>query len=471
MRPTRVAVAAGLVGGASIIGASPAWAHGVGGRSDLPLPLATFAWGAAIALIVSFAAFGVLWKTPRLERAAAGRALPAGVDRVLSALAVPGRVLFGVLLVVVVSAALVGSEFPAANIAPIAIYVTFWVGMQAVQALVGDVWRAVNPFDTIAIGVDAVRRRLRAAGTGGDGVDARAPAADATHWPALVGLGGFLWLELAYHSSSSPRVLGWMSVAYLAFVVAGVARQGRSFIATGEGFTVLFTLLAAMAPLHRDDEGRLRARLPFTGLADLEIRRGTMAVILVVLGSTTFDGVTRTDFWGDIVENKTGWELTIYNTLGVLWTVALVAMVYLLATRVMSRITGDHPDDVADAFVPSLVPILFAYAVAHYFSLLVLEGQGFWYLLSDPYGEGWDLFGTADGTIDFLLVSTGTIAWVQAGAVVLGHVAAVMVAHDRALADYGDADHGEKVAVRSQYPMLVAMVAYTVAALLLLLGA
>jgi len=54
------------------------------------------------------------------------------------------------------------------------------------------------------------------------------------------------------------------------------------------------------------------------------------------------------------------------------------------------------PLEPALAFAHSLVPIAFAYSVAHYFSLLVLEGQGIISLISDPFGFGWDLFGTAD---------------------------------------------------------------------------
>ncbi|HVM03119.1 MAG TPA: hypothetical protein VM263_10655, partial [Acidimicrobiales bacterium] len=116
-------------------------------------------------------------------------------------------------------------------------------------------------------------------------------------------------------------------------------------------------------------------------------------------------------------------------------------------------------------FVPSLVPILLAYTIAHYFSLLVFEGQGALALASDPFGSGWDLFGTADWRIDFTAVTVATIAYVQAGAIVVGHVAGVVAAHDRAVELLP-----VRQAVRSQYPVLAAMVAYTVAGLTLLLG-
>ncbi len=56
------------------------------------------------------------------------------------------------------------------------------------------------------------------------------------------------------------------------------------------------------------------------------------------------------------------------------------------------------------------MPIALAYAVAHYFSLLVLEGQATIALASDPLGRGWDLFATASHVVDFTLVSPLTVA-------------------------------------------------------------
>jgi len=110
------------------------------------------------------------------------------------------------------------------------------------------------------------------------------------------------------------------------------------------------------------------------------------------------------------------------------------------------------------------VPIALAYSVAHYFSLLVFEGQNGWRLLSDPLGRGWDLFGTAGQTIDYLALSTGTIAVTQTAAIIVGHVAGVALAHERALEYVGD-----QRAAASQLPMLAAMIGFTVTGLTLLL--
>ncbi len=115
-------------------------------------------------------------------------------------------------------------------------------------------------------------------------------------------------------------------------------------------------------------------------------------------------------------------------------------------------------------FVLSLVPIALVYEVAHYFSLFVIQGQFAVPLLSDPLGRGWDVVGTADVTPNLAVLSPNTIWYVQAGALVAGHVAGLAVAHDRAVAVFSERDD----ALRSQYAMLALMVLYTVGGLWLL---
>ena len=463
-RIARLLAGAGIAVVALVATAAPASAHGVGGRGDLPLPLWQFTWGAAFAVLISFAALGLLWTRPRLRRASTGRELPRSVDRALWYLAVPGRILALALALVTVGAALFGDQSPAANLSPVAVYVVFWVGLQVVSAVLGDVWRAISPFDTIA----AIAARVRAAIVGGPPpgpAPEQAPAGE-TLWPAAAGLAGFAWLELAYHDPSSPRIIGIAAVVYTAAVLGVCARRGRAWLRAGEGFGVLFGLLAHLSPFYRDERGRLRARVPFSGLAALEARRGTVAVVMVVLGSTTFDGLGRTRFWGDVVADRTGWDLTAMNTVGLLWTIGLVWLGYLAATRLTARLTDEEPGTLADTYVGSLIPIVLAYTIAHYFSLVVFEGQTFVFHLSDPFGQGWDLFGTSSWEINFLLVSVGAIAWVQALSIVAGHVVGVTAAHDRSVERFSPTQ-----AVRSQYPMLALMVAYTVVGLTLLLGA
>ena len=155
------------------------------------------------------------------------------------------------------------------------------------------------------------------------------------------------------------------------------------------------------------------------------------------------------------------------NTLGLVWIVGIVTAVYVGAAMGSAYLGGLADRSAAPMrYIASLVPIALAYAIAHYFSLFMIEGQSAIALISDPFGRGWDLFGTATNVVDLAIVSTHTIAWVQVGAIVIGHVAGVVVAHDFAVEDLP-----VRRAIRSQYAMLAVMITYTIGGLALLLGA
>jgi hypothetical protein len=114
--------------------------------------------------------------------------------------------------------------------------------------------------------------------------------------------------------------------------------------------------------------------------------------------------------------------------------------------------------------VHSLVPIGFAYVSAHYLTLLLFQGQAIIFLASDPLGDGSNLFGSANHTVDYSVIGATATWYFQVGFVVLGHVTGLTLAHDKALAMY----ERPRQAVRSQYWMLGVMVCFTSLALWLL---
>ena len=141
----------------------------------------------------------------------------------------------------------------------------------------------------------------------------------------------------------------------------------------------------------------------------------------------------------------------LLNVGGLVAMCLLVALTYTAAVRLGGVRT-------AGTFLGSLVPIALAYVVAHYFSLLVIQGQDTLRLVSDPLGRGWDLLGSAGYQPDRGLLRPHVVWYVQVSALVVGHVLGLVVAHDRALALAGTM----RRALRSQYAMLGLMVLYTV---------
>jgi hypothetical protein len=201
---------------------------------------------------------------------------------------------------------------------------------------------------------------------------------------------------------------------------------------------------------------------------------GSLAFVAVMLGSVGFDGYSRTRVWQDLVariehpyviDRPSLGELLVTGTnlLGLVSAVAVVALAYVAACALARSLVG-APRSLVPEFLLGLVPIAFVYEVAHYFSLFLIQGQYAIPLISDPLGKGWDLLGTADFSPNLAPVSPNTVWYVQAGALVAGHVAGLAVAHDRAVTIFED----RQDALRSQYSLLALMVLYTAGGLWLL---
>lgn len=462
------AISALLVAWVWLVTAPRAWAHGIGGRADLPLPPTLVAVGAGLAVLVSFVALFSVWPTSKFEPIAASRPMTQLVQRAAPYLGALARV-FGLLaFALVLVTAAVGPTDSALNLAPTMVYVVFWVGLPIISGLIGDVWQVINPLDTLARGLERIHPRV--------GPDRAIPGAVGSptvldrvgQWPAALGLFAFVWLELVYPEPANPRLLAWLIGLYALFTLAACWHWGRRWLHHGGIFGAYFTLLAHMAPAYRDESGDLCLRWPLAGLAQLSIGTGTVALLMVALGSTTYDGLSRTVFWQERIAASfpTGAGRMLVGTLGLVATILVVAGLFGGAMQLAARSTGCDRSTLIRWFAPSLVPIVLAYAIAHYFSLLLFQGQAVIAQISDPLRLGWDLFGTATARIDYQWLSPRAIAWVQAQAIVLGHIAAVIVAHDRAVARL----EGPQVA-QSQYPLVAVMVLFTSIGLLLLMGA
>jgi hypothetical protein len=442
-----------------------ALAHGLGGRSDLPVPMWLAQYGAAVALVFSFAALRAFWPTPRLERAGAGhgRPLPRSVQRLADAPATRAglRALGLALAAVTVAAAALGPDDPVANPAPTWLYIWFWVGLVPASLAFGPVWRLLNPLRTLSAGLE----RLRGRGAG----QAREPPAWLGYWPAAASLAVFAWLELVYADAGQPQTVLAFLLGYGLVHLGASMVYGQAWFARGDGFEVYSTLLASLCPFGRRDDGRLVVRNPLAGLAAVEVAPGLVAVVCVLLGGAAFDGLARTRWWASVT-GAGGHVDLLLGTAGLAAAVGFVAATYLAATRASqryrrARAAGPEADRLDRRFVHTLLPIAVGYTLAHYFSLLVLEGQNGYIQASDPFGLGWDLFGTAGWVQNPQAVSTATIALVQVSAIVGGHLLGVVAAHDRAMATFRGRDR-----VRGQYLLFATMVCYTVGGIALLVG-
>jgi len=471
-RAARLPLAALLAAVCCLTLPAAASAHGIAQRADLPIPEWLFAWGAAFVLLVSFIALAILWPRAVLEQVRE-RAL-LRVPLVLEVLAGAfGVFAFGA----VVYAGFAGTQTGTANLAPTAIFVLFWVGIPFLTMLFGDVFAAVSPWRAVGRATGWLAARVARASL----PEPLAYPERVGRWPAALGIVAFAWVELVYVNRDQPSALAILAVAYAVVMLVGMSLYGvEAWTRNADAFGVAFGLFALLAPLHWTQR-RLYLRPPLVGAPRMPTGAGAVAMVCVMIGTTTFDGFSQGGIWlstngiaqrlsdafhGLGVGQETAVELAY--TVGLIAIVLIVSGLYRLGVAGMRTVGRDHTtDELARLFAHSLIPIALAYVVAHYFSLLAYQGQAIAYLASDPLGDGSNLLGTSSATIDYSVVGAGGIWYVQVAALVLGHVAGLILAHDRALALWRD----QRVATRSQYWMLLVMVSFTCLGLWLLSAA
>jgi hypothetical protein len=432
---------------------SVATAHGIGGRLDLPVPLSYFLVGAGVVLVISFVALAVLWPEPRLQDGPRHDVARLTVRR---GWVLPTLGLIALLLVIgQLIPPLFGLETDPTRptIAPVLVWVVFWLVVPFAGAVIGDWYTDINPWRTLARGV-----RI--------GPAERTGLLDRLGvWPAVVILLAFTWLELVYPDSGSPVALGAAALVYSLFLLGAMAYAGRETgLAVFDAFTPYNRLFSAISPLGRRADSRLVWRGWLRALTVLPAWPGLPALVVAAIGTVTYDGASATEWFtglvGDFGQAMAG------ETLLLVGCVLAIGAAYWIASWVAARLVGAGwtASSVAARFAHTLVPIALAYALAHYLTLIIFEGQQLISAVSDPFALGWDLFGTADRKIDFFITSAEPVWYAQVAVIVTGHVLGVILAHDRALKDFG------REAVRSQYAMLLLMVALTTLGLLILAG-
>ncbi|MFB6161596.1 MAG: hypothetical protein ABEJ61_10550 [Haloferacaceae archaeon] len=343
-------------------------------------------------------------------------------------------------LALVVLGGLVGPTTPRRNVAILVVWVGWWAGYTMTVYAVGNTWPAVNPWRALAELLPRARRREYPASAGA--------------WPAVVGLLALVWLEVVSPVADDPRLLVGVVAAYSAATLAGATVYGpdRWFDAV-DPVARVFRCYGRTAPVQRTERG-LAVGLPATALVDTSAREepGHVAFVVALLWATTYDGLVATPAWAAAVRPVValGVPALLVYLVAILVGFGAFYGVYRLAAR-RARLTADTHVTAAYLrryLVPSLVPIAAGYHVAHFLAYLLALAPTLGAValapLAPPPGAP-------------VLVVPDWVDVLQLGFVLLGHLLAVWVAHARSF----DLFPGVLTPIRSQYPVIVAMVFYT----------
>jgi hypothetical protein len=446
-------------------------AHGVGGSTDLPVPLSYALIGAAWALAATFAVVAVAWRTPRFDPAKPGRELPKWVSSVVDSPAVRWFVAVAAAIFTVwVAVAAIWGPQDNDSALPGVFYVLLWVGLVAISVVIGPVWRVISPVRTVWRLIQISRRDSSRS----EGRLQYRPGWG--YWPGVIGLFAFVWLELA---SSDPGSLTAIKIWILVYAVAmllGAAIFGTTWFARADPFEVYSVTVSRLAPFRRNSAtGRVALGNPLDHLPSMPVRPGTVAVMAVLLGSTAFDSFSQSATFSNFVaRNAATIPLVghsaggaVLRSVGLLLFVLAVGVTFSTAARAVVGVSRELRRELPGLLAHSLIPIVVGYIFAHYLSYLVERGQETIVRLADPLGRGWHLLGLDTGDVQYFLSLNPTVLWtIKVASVVTGHMLAVIAAHDKALRVL---PVGHQLI--GQLAMMLTMVGYTFAGLYLLFGA
>jgi hypothetical protein len=456
---------------------TPAFAHASERGHILLLPTGYYVIGGAMAVAASFLVLAVL--PPNLLGRAAALRLPLG--RIGDGGRMWVSLLSFAVLAVLVVAGLIGSRDPLSNPLPLTVWTLLWVGLTLVQGAFGNLWAWITPW----------YGPYRLASAAFPNLGGRTMPAWLGYWPALFLFACFAWFELVYPAPDDPARLAlavalyWAAsfVCMMIFSYEGWSRRGEFlsvFFRMVSRFGVVEASLPdgphAAAADKRTGRALVKLCLPAAKLWTAKpLPPSGMFFLLLALSSVSFDGFSKTFLWLGFngvnpLEFPGRSALIGVNSAGLVLMFAALAAVYLFAVWVGERLAGGEHSfrKAAGLLVWSIVPISLAYHFSHYLTAFLVNGQYALVATSDPFGRGWNLFGTAHLHVGAGLTMGSGAAWTiwnfQAAAIIGGHVLAVLVAHALAFRLHPS----PAKAALSQSPLTVLMIFYTVFGLWLL---
>ncbi len=353
---------------------------------------------------------------------------------------------------------LFGERDPMHNLMTLVFWTGIWIVVPLGSMLLGNLWRPINPWTGPVRIARTLLGRTSGIGLGRLG-----------HWPAVLGYAGFVWFQMISLYPDDPAVLAKVALGYWLVIFILAVLEGEDWLAEGEFLTVLFTLIAKVAPFWLEVNGS-RARLmrgwPGTQVLALpSLAPSAVVFVSLALAALSFDGLMETFWWQALIgENPlepTGRSAVIWqNTVGLaaVWVATLTLI--LTAIALGRRIGGGFA---MGPVVLAFLAIAAGYHAAHYLVMLLTAGQYTIAALNDPFLTGDSWLGLPPFYVSFGFLTDPRVMPViyaaQFVAILGAHLLAVLLGLKLA---------GPGARPMAHLPMTILMVAYTVLGLWLL---
>lgn len=404
----------------------------IGLYSSAP-PLGAIIGAAVLVVAASFALIYLAAPAVRPESSEAGVPVPRPIVWAMTGL---GILYLGFVVVV---ATFGRQELAAVNGASLLFWIYTIPFLPLAHCLVGGMYEVANPFAFVARKLSGGRHL----GNAGDII------ARLGYWPALAMMFLLVFAESISDIVQRPAVLGIGAVVYAAVQVVMGVLLGDGWYRGGDVFHAITSLASTLAPcgMRRDSQGVVRFLVGFNPARFLPSGPGRQALITLWLAGVLADGVRATPIWrvlilphtqaafeqmGSLAGVDLGSASEITLEIVSTWIAfAVFFWVFVLVASVLSAST-DTPLDRASLHraavivSPSLIPIALAYLFAHNLTQILAIGPLIVTARDAPVSQLGLLVSQ-----QVRHISPGTVWWLQVGAIVLGHVLAVTMAHAR----------------------------------------
>ena len=402
------------------------------------------------------------------------------------------RLLFMAIFLSVIVSGLFGTALAERNLATTVTWTLWWTGLVIVTYFIGSAWCAVCPWDVLATWLQGFHLWRR--GSNARGLQLRVPRWLRNVWPASGMLIGLSWLELGLGLSASPSGTALLALVIVVLTLGShLSFERKAFCRyfCSVGRTVGF--YASLSPVAL----RPVAQQVCAACKTLECYHGTEAIepcptflvlgrtkqntfctscgacsqscpkqnvnwglrktgeeaiytlrphwdeawfILILLGLSTFHGITMLPGWeawlgqaapgtGDSVQSL--WRFTT----GMIFMLSMPMILFMLAIKLFMLFCtqGFEYQRLFAVLALPLLPLAFAYHVAHNLNYLVREGRGLFDILLNPLGL--DSLPLSPYEIQLRqlspLISQDILHAVQAGLMIFGFWLAVRILQQR----------------------------------------
>jgi polyferredoxin len=418
------------------------------------------------------------------------------------------------LFLLIIGAGLFGTQLVGQNITPLLTWTVWWAGLILLILFLGKFWCVVCPWDAIAEWIERLSFWRRRSSTLSLGL--KWPV----RWRNIyIATGLFIaltWLELGYGITFSPRATAYLGILMIVLAVVSALVFDRKafcryacFVGRVSGMYALFSPLELRSRdravcrscrthdcYRGNDRGYPCPTYQYLGTMEtntycilcmecvktcphdnvaVNVRpfgsdlaghtRGQADeayLVIVMLCLTVFHGLTMTPAWSTLLDGmKQGagiGELSAFSA-GMGGILIVPALLYTGTVWGVARLEGGGSRSVKQAFITyayPFLPIALFYHIAHNSEHFFMEGPKIVALASDPFGWGWNLFGTAGGSPGPWL-ALSTIWWIQGGLLLVGQGAGVAILVSIARRNTAD----RKRAWGVQLPLLVLMTVFS----------